>query len=592
LNKGVLLLPIILVVLLTSINNTATALETPSATVRDCTYLLAVLEKAINYTETMQPELEDIANTMLAIHVDPGYSNLHVKVYRAILDYYTIIQEPRVELISKLYSIYQDLDSVNEYAKKLQSCSRDPEASYAIAARVSLRVIYLKSRVEDLIKQLSMSQEAISINITDKIYEPGEEVLIQAIVKNSTCTPTTAILGIYGVPLYQNNFECSGSMCYTLISVPYAYLVKDYLKTAGYVKFTVTIKALCSGVEARLYRFITTSYSYPRLVIDCPSITQRGDLLNIMIYSYSGRLEGVLTVKNSSSETILGEITIGESPVNYTVYVDESTFSIGKNTLKLCVNASEKTLPYCFERPVIVQPRYPPVEIKALQVYLTWDGSIQVLVTNLGNRSFTSKIMLSTSIRSIEAPVSIGNLYILQASILPISIVNLYVTIQDPLMIYDTYQYSETMIVINASSILILVAVGSVLTAILREHEKLFILMLRSGGFSLRIRPLELAHRAFNELLTPYVLGLGSRIATIYYDLVRKITRRLPQPSETLREHYESVVAPLIKSRRSRELLQRLLQLVERDLYSRSKPEFREAIELYEGVLSSVEEEA
>ena len=116
-NKGVLLLPIILVVLLTSLNNAATALETPSATVRDCTYLLAVLEKAVNYTETMQPELEDIANTMLAIHVDPGYSNLHVKVYRAILDYYTIIQEPRAELISKLYSIYQDLDLVNEYAK-------------------------------------------------------------------------------------------------------------------------------------------------------------------------------------------------------------------------------------------------------------------------------------------------------------------------------------------------------------------------------------------------------------------------------------------------------------------------------------------
>ena len=159
-------------------------------------------------------------------------------------------------------------------------------------------------------------------------------------------------------------------------------------------------------------------------------------------------------------------------------------------------------------------------------------------------------------------------------------------------MIYDTYQYSETMIVINASSILILVAVGSVLTAILREHEKLFILMLRSGGFSLRIRPLESAHRVFNELLTPYVLGLGSRIATIYYDLVRKITRRLPQPFETLREHYEFVVAPLTKSRRSRELLQRLLQLVERDLYSRSKPDLREAIELYEGVLSSVEEEA
>jgi hypothetical protein len=116
LNKGALLLPIILVVLLAPLNNTATALETPSTTVRDCTYLLAVLEKAINYTETMQPELEDIANTMLAIHVDPGYSNLHVKVYRAILDYYTIIQERRVVLFAKFYSIYDDLDLVNEYA--------------------------------------------------------------------------------------------------------------------------------------------------------------------------------------------------------------------------------------------------------------------------------------------------------------------------------------------------------------------------------------------------------------------------------------------------------------------------------------------
>jgi hypothetical protein len=72
--------------------------------------------------------------------------------------------------------------------------------------------------------------------------------------------------------------------------------------------------------------------------------------------------------------------------------------------------------------------------------------------------------------------------------------------------------------------------------------------------------------------------------------VLKKIVGRLPQPSETLREHYRRVVAATAKSNRVKELVWRLLQLVERDLYSDKKPSYEEGLELSRGILSAAKE--
>jgi hypothetical protein len=93
------------------------------------------------------------------------------------------------------------------------------------------------------------------------------------------------------------------------------------------------------------------------------------------------------------------------------------------------------------------------------------------------------------------------------------------------------------------------------------------------------------------SVLKPYVLGLGSRVAELYYTLLRKLGIRLPHQYETLREHYAEAISSITRKNTIRELLWRILVLTERDLYSQRKPRIEDVEKLYKGVLSESSEE-
>jgi len=125
---------------------------------------------------------------------------------------------------------------------------------------------------------------------------------------------------------------------------------------------------------------------------------------------------------------------------------------------------------------------------------------------------------------------------------------------------------------------------------VMREHEKIFTLSLRTSSVRVARRVKREIPEILKSILKPYASGVKSRIAELYYTLLGKLGVRLPHHYETLREHYIEVVKPTTKKSVVREILWRILRLVERDLYSKRKPRLEEAEELYEGVLSAIEE--
>jgi hypothetical protein len=172
---------------------------------------------------------------------------------------------------------------------------------------------------------------------------------------------------------------------------------------------------------------------------------------------------------------------------------------------------------------------------------------------------------------------------------LPVATLDIEVSIEDPRGWYDTYVHEGRVVVVNASSLTALIVAGLLAITALREHERVFTIILKTGGVGIGRRLREAAKKA-GELFISFKLGLGSKVAELYYDLVEKLGGRLPEAHETLREHFYVVVEPLIKSEFIKRLVRRFMSIVEKDLYSPRRQSVEEAKEIYEGVLSAVEE--
>jgi hypothetical protein len=584
--KSKTLLLVVLVVAVAAASLLEGASRSPRS-ISDCSYLITILEKALNYALDFNYRGEYIARVMLNTPVDPKLQDLHRKAYRAVLDYYAIINSTRASL-DDLRELLGELDAIGSYASSLQRCSREPGV-VVIATRITRYLLpSLKSRVEDLVKHYSEMLGLVLVNVPERVFEPGDQVLVKVYV-NDTCSAISALLLYKDTILESVNFTCSSSNCSAVLSIPPASSMQGITGSAT-VKFTVVVRATCGGRELRVYRFIEAKYATPRVTIDAPPTTTRGDLLAVTVNTTSGLvLAGVLLVKNTVGEfPLLSSIVINSTPTTYYFRVDKP-FIVGVNALKLCVNASEKTLPYCFEKAIIVQPRHPRVSVRTTTTSITWVGEIPVYITSESGE-YTVQVYLN-GVLVAESRVSSTETITINSGVLPLSVLSLRVIIRDPSGEYDDYVYSAVITSINMASLLLVLFAGSLATLALREHEKLFVLSLRTSSTLATRRVKREVARVLEEFLKPYTHKLKSHVLELYYTILTRLGVRLPHHYETLREHYSLVVKSVIKKSSVREALWKIVRLAERDLYSRKKPHLREAEELYEGVLSAIEEE-
>ncbi len=573
-----------------------TAAETlsPPKPITDCNYLLAVLKKVLVEVLNESPVGEHYAEVMLQAQVDPSLSSLHEKVYSAILEYYSLLtgEYEGSEAFRKLAEIYEGVDSTFQYLQKLHSCSPDHETAYALRASVELMLSELKIRIGELEAIISQRDSLVTIETDRDTYVAGEEIHATIALKNSTCMISNVYVSTGLEVLGDAIFQCSSTQCNVSFPTPPAHLVERYVGRERTLRIALTAEAVCGEVVYKPYKRITVLYSYPRIVVEAPSKIVKGEFLNLTIYSETPvEAQGIITIRNKAGETLIGNITVSTTPLVISLNTSEYGFAFGENVIRVCANSTEITLSFCIDKPVLYEPRHPRVEIIVPPMSITLDGEVPVLIRGEPGKTLLveveSKGLFTSRVSSVLHTNSSLRVF---GSVLPLSLAEVVVSVRDLNGYYDSYTYAERVIVFNMISLILTLLLGVFSIIILRDREKVFLIFLKAGLRGGVERMGKGLQDLTQDLLKPYVTGLGSAIALIYYKLLRRVTQRLPQAYETLREHYSLVVENVVGNRRIRELAWKLLILAEKDMYSKEKPSIEEAKEIYERVLS--EEEA
>ena len=549
-----------------------------NAEVNDCGYLLALLEKIVNTTLEDPVAGAKLARLAINISLPPSTADLHRKAYTVLLNYYYTVyggvQDPR-----KLYELLQSLDLVASYANALKSCSRDPESFTAVVARVSRAVNMMRNVVESLINQLSFGS-MFNLSIAKEVYNPGEEVEVKFLALNTSCRARSASLMLGDRILSFSPFKCNDGFCLARLRIPYAYQLANV--GGNVLKLALATRVFCNSREISVYRFVTVRLRYPEVYVEAPQIIRHGDSVNLAIYGDS-EYSASLYVGGRAGEKLVGVVKISREP--RVIELNASLFSFGTNTIRLCVNATEVTLSRCFDILITVEPRYPRVDIGVSTTQVTMLGAASIAIANhehvdvaisiyIGDRLAKTFTLGSNESRVVELPISIA----------PVAVEELKVVIQDIGGTLDSYMYRASVVVVNISSTLALTLTGLAMVSLIGERERKLLLFLGSTS----AKGFRRAFKSTSSLVSifkPYVLGLGSRVAEVYYNLIKRFTR-LPLDAETLREHFRDAVAPVVKSSRAKELLWKLMLMVEKDLYSRHKQSVDEAKRLADEVLS------
>ena len=551
--------------------------------VDDCTYLLAVLEKTLNLLNTNPGEAIDIVNKMMKTNIAPALADPHRKTYETLIKLYRVLSLGNYSDTRDVYELYIGIDSIADYVNRLKSCSRDRDAVTAIATKIRLTLDELRSEVEMLMYRVAMLRGYISLRIEVKVYEPEEAIPIEIDILNNSCIPRTASLILSGTTFSYNVFTCINSSCYTSLKTPSTTQVKNYVNP-GINRIAVVIKVQCLGREVRVYRFINVMYRYPEVVLEIPSVVKRGNYIDIAIHS-KDYVEGILYVKNSTAEVPIKKIVLNTTSIHIALRVDKPIFSTGINIVKLCVNATQKTLPKCFEKTVFVEPRYPRIEVETSSTQLTLFGKATLFLVNRDNATLIASIYVGGR-NTYTVYLGPGEEKVISTSIniMPIYLEDVKIVVRDIQNYYDIYIYTASITVANISILLSLPILGLVVVTVVNEYEKVFIATIATNMLRSFRKAVEIT-TTIRTSVKPYILGLGSRIAELYYSVVKKFSR-LPHDSETLREHYRYALTPVIKSTYVKELLWRFLVLVEKDLYSRYRQDIEEAKKIAKDILS------
>jgi len=548
----------------------------------DCLFLLAVLDRVLEYAASGNYDGMLLASYMLNASVPRDVRAIHERVYGLVLDYYTVIALENNVSISKLRKLLSELSEVQTYIDKLSRCSHDPEGAKALRVRVSSMLNALTSSINRLVEDFAYracGEFSYELSPLMNTYSPGDRIIIS--VKSEV---SEVRVELYTWPQLQPLAQsplCTGRNCLLEVEIPGA----RSLIERGIAVDLVTHFALIArvGGSTCFLGLLRVSYLMPNLVVGVPTIVRKGGNTSITIRA-SETYEATVYLNNAlvysgvaDSDGVLLELSTLEEPVR-----------TGVNTLRVCVNATTRTLPHCLQSVFVVEPRYPEVGVYVPKVSVSWLG-------------YTTISLVNKESVIVDGSVSVNGLRVYRGSLesstpTTIAVFTGYLPIQRVVVearFRATGDYDEALVEYEVICVSILpsIAVASTALAVpllISSAENSFTVAIRSrlmaAGATRRV------YKSLAKVLEPYVLGLGSSIASLYYSLLRKLGVRSPLDQETLREHFSSAIESSPLKAGIKKLLWVFLTLVERDLYSRRKPEYEEASELYRGVLSEARE--
>ncbi|MEM4869106.1 MAG: hypothetical protein QW081_01735 [Desulfurococcaceae archaeon] len=548
----------------------------------DCLYHLALLDRVLDYALTGDTIGEVMVKHLVNTSVTPGLRELHVEAYRVLLDYYRFVNELESETpnLSLLYSIMSRLNTIVNYASRVKACSHDSSAASALAVRIELKIKNLEERLQRIYLQRAELEELFTIEPYKDKYNPGDVIKL-VVPRNMPIVSTEVFVWPNMVRIAEYEPYVRNETHYEIsVEIPGARLLSDYgvrsreVWLALYFRFQNNSYMLASLLRAE--------YGLPRVQLDAPITTRYRDNITVTMLS-----DGVFDATLYMNDVEVLNTTL--QPGNNTVSVNcPPHCRIGHNVIKLCVDATDKTIQYCLARPIYVEPVYPRVKVLSDDISIAWLGYVRILIVNedqvdvyVTMIDYTRRTFTVQGGGFLSIPVYSG--------ILPVQVLDLRIKVEPLSEKYDAFSLSLSVYVVNIPVLLVLTLISIILIPLVSEHEKSFVVTFVSYWRKAQAIPRKLENLARDALLKPYEMGLGSRIAMLYYNLLKKLKLGLPRESETLREHYRQISHQIPEG--LGKLLWRFLQLVERDLYSSKKPLYEEAEEAYYGVLSASSEE-
>lgn len=555
----------------------------------DCGVLLALLNIELDYAINRDIEAGlYLANAILNTSIPTDAMGLHKQVYRALLNYFTTLKQLSLgenldnsSIATALRTLIKSREvltsTLNTYVSRLSSCAVDREAANILGGDVlSKRDILINDVYPQIMAgmlNVLLEPGAVDILLTKEVFEPGEliQIRIARYVENIDVKRVDIAVWPSLIRLAQlNNIICLDSICLVVYRAPYLSEVRELV--SGNILRLAIVATLSFGNRSYSYiGFMAVEYRYPNISMYFSKDIEYGRDVVLHIVA-----DGMYNASITLNGVKLADAVLTPGLNIYTIPFNRTVFNVGRNTLRVSIGETPTTLPYVTEDYFNTWMATPRIVVQVPSLIGDWGGSLPITVIH-GEKD-TVNISITVDGRSILNTTLGSGLHHLKIGVgfKPITRLDIKVyTVAD--MGVKIPIYSGEIAVLNYTSISLLMLISLILVYAARKEPTIVQSLV---GRRMAI------HRHVPRVVsstTPVlqiVYSVKSRVAALYYELLRRLGLPLPELHETLREHYSRLKLGAGVAK----YIWRLMTLAERDLYSKAKPRIEEAYEVTEEV--------
>lgn len=564
----------------------------------DCSNLLILLSKSLRVIEEGEPDALQMIHSIGNASIPGDLGNLHRSSYTLLSRYYnlsmliaseTLTKEEAQKVLGELSELYSRLpEIVNQYVSKLSACVHDPGLGNSLKTSISLSINKISGELIPHLTQVVFSKYLVlggfvDVRLSKDVYVSGELIEFEVILRDPSLILGGASLLTWPDLRFVRHANISlptNDRYVGSLKTPSAELVRTLARPENMFVLVVMVRNVSNNENYAIYKLLKVVYKVPAVEVECPAKIFRGDLIKLSIYSddyYNATIKlGNLLLGNMSLTPGLTHYYINTSVLNLTTDI---------NLLEISISPTQDSAGLRITRPLIVLPRMPKVKIMVPETFFTNDGFLTIMLVNEDPEESQLRVRLYVG-NTLRGEYTLSDTLVARffASAFPTSFTDLRVVVESFQNGKEPYLYESLILVVNPLTTLLVSLALVFLAVLISGRERSFVILIRGRVERGRISLRGVVREASSYLTSPYVVK--SRIAELYYATLRRLEIPLPEVSETLREHFNRVnLRGLLRS-----IIWKFLMITEKDLYSRRKQDYQEALKLVEEAVGSENE--
>lgn len=558
----------------------------------DCSNLLILFSKTLRFIEEGEPDTPQIIRSISSASIPGDLGNLHKNSYDMLLTYYnlsmaifndTLTKEEAREVLEELSKLYSRLPEVlNQYVSRLSACSHDVGLSNSLRASISLSISKISSELISHLAQAVFSKYLVlgglvEVRLDKDVYTSGELVEFEVVLRSPSLVLSSASLLTWPdlrFIRYANISSLSNTEYVGSFKNPDAESIKTLTKPESTFALVITVRNITSNESYTSYKLLRVTYRVPAVDIECPARVFRGDLIELKIYS-----DAYYNATIKLDDSLLSNISLTPGLTRYYINTSGLNLTVGVNLVEVSVSPTQNSIGLRITKPLLVLPKTPKTKVVVPETFFTSDGFLTIILVNEDpeETQLRVEVYVDNSLRgeyvlnnTLAAKVFVG--------VLPASFTELKVVVESSQLGKEPYFYERLVFVVNPLNTLLIGLASIFLIVFISGKERGFIIFIRGRVEGSRVSLRRVVREMSTYLTLPYVIS--SRIADLYYATLKKLGIPLPEVTETLREHFNRIGL----SGFLRGIIWKFLVITEKDLYSRKKQDYQEALKLVKEV--------